>query len=191
MGEEPGIFVKIFLDISGFPGGSQMVKKESACNEGVVGLIPASERSPREGDGNPLQYSCLENPMDRKAWQSIVHGVTKSQTYLSTHAHISTNKHRHLLPDADTSNLDTPGHLDIQRHLFSPISFTHYAHAQANQDPTQTCRYTQPCGMSLDMLVNEADQDPCPQGGDILGHHPRRCTDTSPQTPAHRLFTYM
>ena len=49
MGEEPGIFVKIFLDISGFPGGSQMVKKESACNEGDLGLIPGSERSPREG----------------------------------------------------------------------------------------------------------------------------------------------
>ena len=144
MGEEPGIFVKIFLDILGFPSGSQMVKKESACNEGDLGLIPGSERSPREGDGNPLQYSCLENSMDRKAWWSIVHGVMKSQTYLSTHAHISTNKHRHLLPDADTSNLDTPGHLDIQRHPFSPISFTHYAHSQASQDPTRTCRYTQP-----------------------------------------------
>ena len=71
MGEEPGIFVKIFLDILGFPSGSQMVKKESACNEGDLGLIPGSERSPREGDGNPLQYSCLENSMDRKAWWAI------------------------------------------------------------------------------------------------------------------------
>ena len=91
MGEEPGIFVKIFLDISGFPGGSQMVKKESACNEGDLGLIPGSERSPREGDGNLLQYSCLENPMDLGAWWNTVHRITKSQTQKkqpSTHVHI-------------------------------------------------------------------------------------------------------
>ena len=89
MGEEPGIFVKIFLDISGFPGGSQMVKKESACNEGDLGLIPGSERSPREGDGNLLQYSCLENPMDRKAWRATVQGVTHSWTRLSTHTKLT------------------------------------------------------------------------------------------------------
>ena len=155
-----------------------------------VGLSPRSGRSPGVGNGNPLQYSCLENPMDRKAWRSIVHGVTKTWTDLSVHAHISTNKHRHLLPDADTFNPDTPKHLDIERHLFSPISFIHYAHAQASQDPTQTWRCKQPRGRSLD-VSDEADQDPCPQGGDIQGHHPQRCTDTSPQTLAHRLFTYM
>ena len=54
--------------------------KESACNAGDLGLIPGSERSPGEGNSNPLQYSCLENPMDRKAWQATVHRVTKSQT---------------------------------------------------------------------------------------------------------------
>ena len=43
-----------------------------------MGSIPRSGRSPREGDGNPLQYSCLENPMDRGAWQAMVHRVTKS-----------------------------------------------------------------------------------------------------------------
>ena len=47
-----------------------------------MGLIPGSGRSPGEGNGNPLQYSCLENPMDRGARQAIVHGVTKSQTRL-------------------------------------------------------------------------------------------------------------
>ena len=51
----------------GFPGGS--VGKESACNEGDLGLIPGSGRSPGLGNGNPLQYSCLGNPMDRGAWQ--------------------------------------------------------------------------------------------------------------------------
>ena len=50
----------------------------SACNAGDLGLIPGLGRSPGEGNGNPLQYSCLENPMDREAWQATVHGVTES-----------------------------------------------------------------------------------------------------------------
>ena len=54
--------------------------KESACNAGDLGLIAGSGRSPGEGNGNPLQYSCLENSMDREAWQTTVHGVVKSQT---------------------------------------------------------------------------------------------------------------
>ena len=51
------------------------IGKESACNAGDLGLIPGSGRSPGEGKGNPLQYSCLENLMDRGAWQATVHGV--------------------------------------------------------------------------------------------------------------------
>ena len=58
---------------------SQMVKK-SACNAGDPGLIPGLGQSPGEEKGNPPQYSCLENSMDRGAWQAIVHGVAKSQT---------------------------------------------------------------------------------------------------------------
>ena len=57
--------------------------KESACNAGDPSSIPGSGRSPGEGDGNPLQYSLLENPMDRGDWQATVHGVAKSQTQLS------------------------------------------------------------------------------------------------------------
>ena len=64
----------------GFPGGSG--GKESACNIGDPGSIAGSGRSPGEGNGNPLQYSCLENPMDRGAWLAIVHGVAKSQIRL-------------------------------------------------------------------------------------------------------------
>ena len=64
-----------------FPGGSDC--KASACNVGDLGSIPGSGRSPGEGNGTPLQYSCLENPMDRGAWQVTVHGVIKSQTRLS------------------------------------------------------------------------------------------------------------
>ena len=52
----------------------------STCNAGDPGLIPGSGRSPEERNSNPLQYSCLENSMDRGAWQFIVHGVTMSQT---------------------------------------------------------------------------------------------------------------
>ena len=62
------------------PGGSD--GKESACNAGDLGSIPGAGRSPGEGNSNPLQYSCLENPMDRGAWRATVHRVTKSQTRL-------------------------------------------------------------------------------------------------------------
>ena len=54
--------------------------EESSCNAGDLGLIPGSGRSPGEGNGNPLQYSCLENPVDKEAWWATVHGVTKSLT---------------------------------------------------------------------------------------------------------------
>ena len=72
-----------------FPGGSEV--KVSAWNAGDQGLIPGSGRSPGEGNGDPLQYSCLENPMGGGVWQATVHGVTKSQTRLSDfsfHFHI-------------------------------------------------------------------------------------------------------
>ena len=62
----------------GFPGGSD--GKVSAYNVGDLGSIPELGRSSGEGNGNPLQYPCLENPLDGGAWYAIVHGVTKSQT---------------------------------------------------------------------------------------------------------------
>ena len=62
----------------GFPGDSD--GKESACNVGDPGLIPGSGRSPGEWNGNPLQYSCLENSMNRGAWRATVHGIAKSRT---------------------------------------------------------------------------------------------------------------
>ena len=63
-------------NIQSFPGGSD--SKASACNMGDLGLIPKSGRSPGEGNGNPLQYACLENPMNGEAWQATVHQVAKS-----------------------------------------------------------------------------------------------------------------
>ena len=68
--------------VRGFPHSS--VGKESACNAGDPGSIPGSGRSPGEGNGNPLQYSCLENPMDRGAWQATAHGVTRVGHNLTT-----------------------------------------------------------------------------------------------------------
>ena len=62
----------------GFPGGSEV--KASACNAGDLGSIPGLGRLPGEENGNPLQYSCLENPMDRGAWWATVHRVVKSRT---------------------------------------------------------------------------------------------------------------
>ena len=71
--------VKVFPVV--IPDGSEV--KASACNSGDMGSIPGLGRSPGEGNGNPLQYPCLENIMDRGAWWAAVHGVTKGRARLS------------------------------------------------------------------------------------------------------------
>ena len=68
--------------MGGFPHSS--VGKESFCNARDLSLIPGLGRSPGEGNGNPLQYSCLENPMDRGAWQATVHGIARVGHDLAT-----------------------------------------------------------------------------------------------------------
>ena len=91
----------------GFPGG--LDSKESASNVGDPSLIPGSERSPGEGNGNPLQYSCLENPMDRGAWQATVHGVSRVGHDLAT---------KPLSPWKES--YDKPKqHIKKQRHYFA------------------------------------------------------------------------
>ena len=79
------IYFKMLIDHlvlnGGLPGGSN--GKEPACNTGDLGLIPQLGRFPGEGYDNPLQYSYLGNPMDRRAWRATVRGVAKSQTQLS------------------------------------------------------------------------------------------------------------
>ena len=77
--------------LPGFLGGSD--GKESACNAGDLGSIPGLGRSPGEGKGYPLQYSGLENPMERGAWRATVHGVAKSRTRLSDFTHTHTHTH--------------------------------------------------------------------------------------------------
>ena len=64
--------------ILSFPGGSD--GKESACNAEDPGSIPGLGKSPGKGNGNPLQYACLESSLDREAWWATVHGVTKNRT---------------------------------------------------------------------------------------------------------------
>ena len=82
----------IYIFEMGFPGGSD--SKESAYNVGDPGSVPGLGRAPGEGNGYPVQHSCLENPMDRKAWRPTVRGVTKSHrqiTYTHTHTHTHTH----------------------------------------------------------------------------------------------------
>ena len=79
----------IHTKFKGFPGGSD--GKAFACNAGDLGLTPSLGRSPGEGNGYLLEYSCLENPMDRGAWWATVHGIAMSQTRLTDlhfHSHI-------------------------------------------------------------------------------------------------------
>ena len=72
----------LLLKFLHFPHSS--VSKESVCNAGDPGSIPGSGRSPGERNGNPLQYSCLENPTDRGAWQATIHGVARVGHDLAT-----------------------------------------------------------------------------------------------------------
>ena len=114
--------------------------KNSSANVGDLrdaSLKPGSGRSPEEGNGNPLQYSCLENPMDRGAWRAIVPGVEKSQTrlkWLSTRAHKNEIKPRGECPalgsSSATSNLD-----DLDKSFnFSQTPLYHLSNAGAKFD---------------------------------------------------------
>ena len=94
------VFLSFLFCCGGFPGGTSgkglpcsSKGKESACNAGDQGSIPWSGRSSGEGNGNPLQCSYLENPMNRGVWQATVHRVAKSWTRLSncTHKHVCTH----------------------------------------------------------------------------------------------------
>ena len=110
------IFVYVFIDIfkldnsitlvylksvySNFPTWCNSVGKETVCNAGDLGSISGSGRSPGEGNSNPVQYSCLENPMERGAWQATVHGVARAGHHLATE----------LPPPTHTSLLAPCGH---------------------------------------------------------------------------------
>ena len=114
---------RVFL---GFPGGSD--SKESAYNAGDLGLIPGLGRSPGEGHGNPLQYSCVEIPMDRGAWQAIVHRVTKSWTQLACYDSWGRSKESDTTERLDWSELkhSTAPTLLCRRHRFISSSAMSY-----------------------------------------------------------------
>ena len=91
-------YLKLYIQLV-FPGGSD--GKASAYNAGDLGSIPGSGRYPEEGNSYPLHHSFLENSMDRRPWWAIVHGVAKSQTWLSnththTHTHTQIYVHSHI-----------------------------------------------------------------------------------------------
>ena len=102
-----------------FPGGSD--SKASAYNVGGPGSIPGPGRSPGEGNGHPLQYSCLENPMTKRNWQATVHGVSKSWTQLNnsmcTHTHTHTNTPSYIYIHTNmhtyTHSHNTHRHIDV------------------------------------------------------------------------------
>ena len=82
------------LVLQGFPGGS--TGKESACSAGDPTSVPGWGRSPGEGNGNPLQYSCQENPLDREAWWATVRGVTRVRHDLATKPPPPPQKHLYM-----------------------------------------------------------------------------------------------
>ena len=82
------LYIMVYIPFIGSSLVAQFVKnlpavQATTCNVGDLDLIPRLHRAPGEGNGNSFQYSCLENPMYREAWQAIVHGVAKSRTQLS------------------------------------------------------------------------------------------------------------
>ena len=86
------------LAATGLPGGSVVKKKKNPlASAGDMGLIPGLGKYPGEGNGNPLQYSCLENPMDRGAWQATVHGVTELDTAEQACMHAGNNHLKRFL----------------------------------------------------------------------------------------------
>ena len=148
-----------------FPGGSD--GEASACNVGDPGLIPGLGRSPGEGNGNPLQYSCLENPTDGGAWQITVHGIAKSRAWLST----STFRGKGYFLDGKSLKHQPPGlgHLSFTesnvsvpnfyppftRNMRSPLTFTSVLGLEGSILKGKRTKWRRPCNVIiLKFLLN-------------------------------------
>ena len=117
-----------FCICKGFPSGS--VGKESACNAGVPSLIPGLEGSPGEGNSNPLQYSCLRNPMDRGAWQATVHGVATIGHNLATKP--PTRHHHHHICNSLPAILKSKNSLAVNSDLIFIVFIPLYTFCRIN-----------------------------------------------------------
>ena len=126
---------------------SQVVKDlhANARDTRDTGAIPGSGRTPGEGNGNPLQYSWLENSMDRGAWRTIVHGVVKSQTQtwptMCTHTHTYTHTHKEKegIQIATVTNSSNPPSLRIPVNLW--VWYTYFCQAEVFENKLQGGNY--------------------------------------------------
>ena len=114
--------------MSGFPGG--LVVKESSCQTGDTGLTPGLGRSHGEWNGNPLQYSCLGNPIDRGAWWATVHGITKSWIQLSESPSVMSDSLR-------PHGLTYTAHWILQARILEWVAFPFSMGSSQSRDQTQ------------------------------------------------------
>ena len=130
---------------TGFPGGSD--GKGSACNAGDLGLIPRLGRSPGGGHGNPLQHSCLENPMDRGAWRAAVPGVTESQTQ----QRVCSGREAQASLVSEQRSISPPDPSLLSQYFYNRFSFSgttvlrreltrEYIHIKAKKDDDLPCK---------------------------------------------------
>ena len=126
--------------------------KVSTYNVRDPGSIPGSRGSPGEGNSNPLQYSCLENPMDEGAWQAIVHGVAKSQTRLSNFTYEGQGLDSGSLRGLSGLRwyLETPNILEMKT-LIKYLRFSH----QNENTPDKKCRHAINIGLIIALILQQ------------------------------------
>ena len=126
---DPAVYIYIYIYIyiyMSFPGGSD--GKESTCNMRELCSTPGSGRSPGGDNGNPLQYSCLKNPMDRGTWWSSVHGIAKSRTWLSC-------SHFIMWPSISTSRYQPKRYICPHKNLYVNICSSIIHNSQWESNP--------------------------------------------------------
>ena len=155
-----------------FPGGSEV--KASTCNAGDLGSIPGSGRSPGEGNGNPLQYSCLENPMDGGAWWATVHKESDRTEplhfhfqaihtcYLSSFSFSVYTKHELILSPTYSSNIKI--HSNLLSCILICISIYAYITSLSNSEKLDhlPVHHLLTCALTSTHVIQPRIVDPCP-----------------------------